>query len=216
MPGSARGETEFLSELVARNGCGLLLDVNNVHVSCHDNGGDPAAYIDTLPPSAVGKSHLAGHFRDEDADGEVLLIDTHGAPVCDAVWMLYEQVIRSDAMDPARRTRRPHSHRLRPPPGGASHYLRGHAGGHAHRKFPGDLRPGGRFFRSMARDCVFADIGYAPREYPPAAETALHTQSLPSCAFPRTVASPAENGIGSWHTACSASAAPNSGCCANY
>ena len=93
VPGSTWGEAEFLAELVGRTGCGLLLDVNNVHVSCHNNGGDPIAYIDALPLSAVGEIHLAGHFRDEDADGEVLLIDTHGAPVCDAVWRLYEQVI---------------------------------------------------------------------------------------------------------------------------
>ena len=93
VPGSTWGEAEFLAELVGRTGCGLLLDVNNVHVSCHNNGGDPTEYIDALPLSAVGEIHLAGHFRDDGADGEVLLIDTHGAPVCAAVWALYEQVI---------------------------------------------------------------------------------------------------------------------------
>ena len=36
--------------------------------------------------------HLAGHG--EDALGSGLLIDTHDAPVCDAVWALYAQALR--------------------------------------------------------------------------------------------------------------------------
>ncbi len=93
VPGSTWGEAAFLAELVRRTGCGLLLDVNNVHVSCHNNGGDPQAYVDALPLSAVGEIHLAGHFRDVAEDGEILLIDTHGAPVCAPVWDLYARVI---------------------------------------------------------------------------------------------------------------------------
>ena len=31
---STIGEIEFLTEVATRTGCGLLLDVNNVHVSC--------------------------------------------------------------------------------------------------------------------------------------------------------------------------------------
>ena len=83
-------ETEFLAELVRATGCGLLVDVNNVCVSAHNLGFDARAYLDALPGEAVGEIHLAGHEADAAAD---LLIDTHGAPVAEAVWALYARLI---------------------------------------------------------------------------------------------------------------------------
>ena len=81
------GEAAFLSALVAETGCGLLLDVNNVYVNACNHGIDATAYLDALPRHAIRQIHLAGHG--EDALGSGLLIDTHDAPVCDAVWALY-------------------------------------------------------------------------------------------------------------------------------
>lgn len=86
-------EPDFLARVVARTGCGLLLDVNNVYVSCHNLGHDPSGYIDALPLQAVGEIHLAGHARDAGTAGPALLIDNHGAPVADAVWDLYADVL---------------------------------------------------------------------------------------------------------------------------
>lgn len=85
-------EAEFLAETVRRTGCGLLLDVNNLHVSAHNLGFDIGAWLDAIPASAVGEIHLAGHEPDSELGGE-LLIDTHGAPIADPVWSLYEAVI---------------------------------------------------------------------------------------------------------------------------
>jgi uncharacterized protein (UPF0276 family) len=82
-------ETEFIAEVVKRTGCGLLLDVNNVYVACVNHHRDPYAYIRALPPAAIGQIHLAGFARDTDAAGDPLLIDSHGAPVAQAVWDLY-------------------------------------------------------------------------------------------------------------------------------
>lgn len=90
--GHEMDEVAFLTELIARTGCGLLLDVNNVHVTTHNLGGDPRAYIDALPAAAVGEIHLAGHAPDERL-GEALLIDSHDAPVSDAVWALYDHAL---------------------------------------------------------------------------------------------------------------------------
>lgn len=90
---STMSETQFLREVVRRTGCGLLLDVNNVHVSCVNHGSDARAYLDELPLEAVGQIHLAGFARDVDAAGAPLLIDSHGAPVDDAVWSLYAGVV---------------------------------------------------------------------------------------------------------------------------
>ncbi|MDE2082780.1 MAG: DUF692 domain-containing protein [Burkholderiales bacterium] len=91
---STMSEADFLREVLRRTGCGLLLDVNNVHVSCINHGRDAQAYIDALPLDAVGQVHLAGFAQDRDAAGAPLLIDSHGAPVDDAVWRLYAQLIR--------------------------------------------------------------------------------------------------------------------------
>ncbi len=90
---STLSETQFLSELLQRTGCGLLLDVNNVHVSCTNHGRDPRAYIRELPLQAVAQIHLAGFARDADAAGAPLLIDSHASPVDEAVWQLYGELV---------------------------------------------------------------------------------------------------------------------------
>ena len=86
---STLSETEFIADVVKQTGCGLLLDVNNVYVACVNHHRDPRAYIEALPLDAVGQIHLAGFARDTDAAGDPLLIDSHGAPVAQAVWDLY-------------------------------------------------------------------------------------------------------------------------------
>ena len=87
---SAMAETDFIGEVLRRTGCGLLLDVNNVHVSCVNHNRDPRAYIRALPVDSVGEIHLAGFASDRDARGDPLLIDSHGSPIAQPVWQLYE------------------------------------------------------------------------------------------------------------------------------
>jgi hypothetical protein len=93
LEGSTIGEAAFLARLAARTGCGILLDVNNLFVSAANLGTDVEGWLDQIPAAAVGEIHLAGHAVEADAGGQ-LLIDTHGAPVAEAVWALYAQVIR--------------------------------------------------------------------------------------------------------------------------
>lgn len=90
---STLAETDFLRELVARTGCGLLLDVNNVFVSATNHGTSPMQYLASFPLEHVGEIHLAGHAEQQDDEGAPLLIDSHDGPVADAVWKLYEIVI---------------------------------------------------------------------------------------------------------------------------
>jgi uncharacterized protein len=90
---STWSETDFITEVARRTGCGLLLDVNNVIVACANQGWDPLRYIETFPLHAVRQIHLAGHSTDSDASGRRLLIDSHDRPVSDAVWHLYHRVI---------------------------------------------------------------------------------------------------------------------------
>lgn len=90
---STRSETDFLREIVRRTGCGLLLDVNNVHVAATNQNVDPRAYLQAFPLEAVGEIHLAGHAVEADDQGRPLLIDTHDSPVIEPVWALYAEVI---------------------------------------------------------------------------------------------------------------------------
>jgi len=86
---SSMSEVEFLRAVAQRTGCGLLLDVSNVHVSAVNQGADAAAAIAAFPVQHVGQFHLAGFAEDRDSEGAPLLIDDHGRPVADAVWDLY-------------------------------------------------------------------------------------------------------------------------------
>jgi uncharacterized protein (UPF0276 family) len=90
--GHAWDEIDFMAELARRSGCGLLLDVNNVHVGASNLGYDAAAWIDRVPASLVMEVHLAGHTPDPVL-GQALLIDSHDAPVAPEVWALYARLV---------------------------------------------------------------------------------------------------------------------------
>jgi len=87
-------EPEFIAEVVRRTGCGLLLDVSNVHVSCTNHARDPHDYLQRLPLETVGEIHLAGFATRQDAQGRPLLIDSHDRRVDETVWVLYSDVLR--------------------------------------------------------------------------------------------------------------------------
>jgi uncharacterized protein (UPF0276 family) len=82
-------EWEFLTEVVEKAGCGILLDVNNVYVTAANHGFDPYCYVDHIPLERVGQIHIAGHSKYQK-----LLLDTHDHPVADPVWNLYDYVIQ--------------------------------------------------------------------------------------------------------------------------
>ena len=81
---STMEEPEYLRRLAEATGCGLLLDVNNVYVSCFNAGTDPAAYIEAFPCERVVQMHLAGHQH-----RGTHIIDTHDRPVRPEVWDLF-------------------------------------------------------------------------------------------------------------------------------
>ena len=85
-------EIDFLAEVARRTGCALLLDINNVYVSARNLGFPAEHYVDAFPADLVAEIHLAGHRADARL-GERLLVDSHDAPVADAVWALYQRFI---------------------------------------------------------------------------------------------------------------------------
>ena len=91
---STYSEVDFIAEIVRRTDCGLLLDINNVHVASTNQQWEPVRYIVDYPLAHVQEIHLAGHKREADDKGRPLLIDTHDRPVDEIVWGLFEHAIR--------------------------------------------------------------------------------------------------------------------------
>ena len=85
-------EVEFLTHLVRRTGCSLLLDINNVFVSARNTGTSAERYVDLFPAEHVVEVHLAGH-RPDPTHGQRLLIDSHDTAVAPEVWSLFERFV---------------------------------------------------------------------------------------------------------------------------
>jgi len=81
-------EWEFLTEVVERADCGILLDVNNIYVSSRNHGFDPFTYLNHVPAERVAQIHIAGHSKFEK-----YILDTHDHPVLAPVWRLYARAI---------------------------------------------------------------------------------------------------------------------------
>jgi len=90
---STLSEAEFINELARQSGCGILLDVNNVYVSCSNHGWNALDYLQAIQAEKIGEFHLAGHSVNRVGDQQIL-IDTHDGPVCAAVWQLYQEAIQ--------------------------------------------------------------------------------------------------------------------------
>lgn len=89
-------ELEFIQRVLDEADCDLLLDVNNVFVNSINHGYDADAFLRALPSRRVVGYHVAGHYD----EAEDLKIDTHGAPVKDAVWRLLDLAYRCHGVHP--------------------------------------------------------------------------------------------------------------------
>jgi uncharacterized protein len=107
--GSDRSETDFLNQLAQRTGCQLLVDVNNIYVNAlNAQGYAPGArdvqravencceWLDAIHLAGPGEIHLAGHCELDD-----IVIDDHGALVCDGVWRVYAKAVQRFGAVPA-------------------------------------------------------------------------------------------------------------------
>ncbi|HMV69326.1 MAG TPA: DUF692 domain-containing protein [Myxococcota bacterium] len=83
-------EWTFLRRVVEAADCGVLLDLNNVVVSAHNQAFSPLDYLDAVPWDRVLEVHLAGH----EARPDGLRHDTHDRAVDDEVWALYAEAWR--------------------------------------------------------------------------------------------------------------------------
>jgi uncharacterized protein len=77
-------ESTFLTEVVTRADCLMLLDINNVYVNSFNHGYDAHTFLENIPLDRVAYIHMAGHYQ----ESEDLIIDSHGAPIIDPVYDL--------------------------------------------------------------------------------------------------------------------------------
>lgn len=87
---SSMPEYEFLNTLCEQAGCLLMLDINNIFVSCENHGWDTNEYLTNIAAKYVWQHHLAGHTYDQSGQ---IIIDTHDQPVRNEVWDLYAQAV---------------------------------------------------------------------------------------------------------------------------
>ncbi len=86
-------EGAFFTELVRASGCGLLLDLTSLYLSCLNLGQDPFKELQQYPLAAVKEIHLGGHALMPLDDDYILSIDDHSAPICKPVWQLYREAL---------------------------------------------------------------------------------------------------------------------------
>ena len=109
MEGSDRSEADFLNQLTQRTGCQLLVDVNNIYVNALNaqvpvNGmrdvqravQNCSDWLDAIHLAGPGEIHLAGHCEMAD-----IVIDDHGALVCESVWRVYAKAVQRFGAVPA-------------------------------------------------------------------------------------------------------------------
>ncbi len=87
LPG-AMDPAEFLHAVVDATGCGLLLDLANLHADAVNHGGDARALLARLPVERVAQLHLAGGDHERG-----VLVDSHASAVAEPVWELAEEVL---------------------------------------------------------------------------------------------------------------------------
>lgn len=86
-------EAEFITEVMERCECGLLLDITNLFTNSVNHDFDPYGFLDAIPLERVVQVHLAGGEFVHDT-----LLDAHGFPVPEEVWDLLDVVARRCAV----------------------------------------------------------------------------------------------------------------------
>ena len=83
-------QTDFFNELTTRTGCGLLLDLENIHINAENHNFDPYTFIDEMPLSNVVQVHLAGGYKNSKG----IYVDSHSKPVSEPTWQLLNYLIQ--------------------------------------------------------------------------------------------------------------------------
>lgn len=93
LEGNTFSEGVFLENLVRATGCGVLLDLNNLYVSCLNTGTDPFREMQSYPLAAVKEIHISGHSLRPLDENHMLLIADHQAHIAKPVWQLLRDTL---------------------------------------------------------------------------------------------------------------------------
>ncbi len=95
LQGSEMTEAAFMAKLSHKTGCGILLDINNIVVTCHNHGESITEFCETIPFENVKQMHMAGATPQNE-----LLIDTHSRPIAEVVLTLYQKIRQEHGLIP--------------------------------------------------------------------------------------------------------------------
>ncbi|HLP87517.1 MAG TPA: DUF692 domain-containing protein [Nostocaceae cyanobacterium] len=88
LPGAEMTEAQFLTEVVEKCDCGLLLDITNLYTNAVNFGDDIEEFWQNLPWERVAQLHfVGGHWHDD------ILIDSHSQSTPGEVWELMKKVV---------------------------------------------------------------------------------------------------------------------------
>jgi uncharacterized protein (UPF0276 family) len=91
-PDAELSEEAFLTQILQRSGCMLLLDIANLYANARNLNTNPAAFLDTIPLERIAYVHMGGGI---ERDG--VYHDTHAHPVHDgALELLSDLCARVD------------------------------------------------------------------------------------------------------------------------
>ena len=87
LPYHEMSEAQFLTEVLERTHCGLLLDVTNLYTNSVNHQYDPIAFLEQLPLDHIVQLHFSGgNWRNG------ILVDSHSDPTPEAIWNLMKEV----------------------------------------------------------------------------------------------------------------------------
>lgn len=93
IPGGTMSEPEFVRSVLDATGCGLLLDVANVHANAMNHGGGANEALAVLPLDRVVQMHFAGgQWLGEE------WVDGHATATAPAVWDLLETAVKKSGV----------------------------------------------------------------------------------------------------------------------
>jgi uncharacterized protein (UPF0276 family) len=92
-PCSTLSEQAWIADIASASGCGLLLDLHNLHANASNFGFDPLDFLSEIPLARVDCIHIAGGEWIAAPDGaKQYLLDDHLHDVTEPVYDLLTEV----------------------------------------------------------------------------------------------------------------------------
>ena len=94
--GDPAEEPRFLNRIAEAGEAGLVLDLHNAYVHCHNYGLDLERWVDRIDAARVVELHVSGgslSAPEWSPSGRQLRVDTHDDAVPEPVWAAYRRIV---------------------------------------------------------------------------------------------------------------------------